>query len=83
MNAEKVESAGAWPPAPETLFPIFLILVASSRLSFLNSLDKSGFKSSEKVLIAFKPQKGKYVAFDGREMNAEEAERFLISVRGP
>ncbi|KAF7143946.1 hypothetical protein RHSIM_Rhsim05G0215400 [Rhododendron simsii] len=56
-----------------------VLLDASRHLSFVNSLDKSGVKSSNKVLIAFKPRKGKYEAFDG-EMNAEELERFVGSV---
>ncbi|KAI8553435.1 hypothetical protein RHMOL_Rhmol05G0015700 [Rhododendron molle] len=54
-----------------------VLLNASKHPLFLNSLDIyiSGFKSSVEVLIAFKPRKGKYAAFDG-EMNAEEVERF-------
>ncbi|KAF7143302.1 hypothetical protein RHSIM_Rhsim05G0219200 [Rhododendron simsii] len=56
-----------------------VLLDASKHPSFLNALEKSGFKSSDKVLIAYKPRKGKYAAFDG-EMNAEEVERFVGSV---
>jgi len=57
----------------------YVLLDASKHPSFLNSLHKSGFKSSDKVLIAYKPRKGKYAAFDG-EMSTEEVERFVGSV---
>ncbi|XP_059668022.1 dnaJ protein ERDJ3A [Cornus florida] len=57
----------------------YALLDATKQLSFLNSFDKSGFKSIEKLLVAYKPRKGKFAAFVG-EITTEEAERFISSV---
>ncbi|CAM8920202.1 unnamed protein product [Rhodiola kirilowii] len=57
----------------------YSLLDASKQLSFLSSFDKSGFKSSDKILIAYKPRKRKFAAYTG-EMNIEETERFISSI---
>ncbi|KAL7248591.1 hypothetical protein ACSBR2_003346 [Camellia fascicularis] len=53
--------------------------VLSSHSSVLNSFDKSGFKSFDNLLVAYKPQKGKFAAFIGG-MTTEEVKRFISSV---
>ncbi|EXB52381.1 DnaJ homolog subfamily C member 16 [Morus notabilis] len=57
----------------------YSLLDATKQPAFLTALDKSGFKSVDKLLVAYKPRKGKFAAFDG-EMNSEEVERFISSV---
>ncbi|KAL7169614.1 hypothetical protein ACSBR2_034618 [Camellia fascicularis] len=57
----------------------FALLDASKHPSFLNSLDKSGFKSLDKLVVAYKPRKGKFAAFVG-EVSTEEVEWFIGSV---
>ncbi|CAK9139992.1 unnamed protein product [Ilex paraguariensis] len=57
----------------------YALLDATKHPSFLNSFDKSGFKSLDKLLVAYKPRKGKFSAFVG-EITAEEVERFISSV---
>ncbi|CAL5351521.1 unnamed protein product [Camellia sinensis] len=57
----------------------FALLDASKHPSFLNSLDKSGFKSLDKLVVAYKPRKGKFTAFVG-EFSTEEVEWFIGSV---
>ncbi|KAL6987851.1 hypothetical protein U1Q18_013597 [Sarracenia purpurea var. burkii] len=57
----------------------YALLDASKYAAFLNSFDKSGFKSIDKPLIAYKPRKGKYAAFIG-DVTMEEVERFISSV---
>ncbi|XP_052174022.1 dnaJ protein ERDJ3A [Diospyros lotus] len=57
----------------------YSLVDASKYPSFLKSLDRSGFRSSDKLLVAYKPRKGKYAAFAG-ELTAEEVERFIGSV---
>ncbi|CAL5422793.1 unnamed protein product [Camellia sinensis] len=57
----------------------FALLDASKHPSFLNSLDKSGFKSLDKLVVAYKPRKGKFAAFVG-EISTEEVEWFIGSV---
>ena len=52
---------------------------ASKNPTFLNTFDKSGFKSQDKFLVAYKPRKGKYAAYIG-EVTSEEVERFISSV---
>ncbi|KAJ8533089.1 hypothetical protein K7X08_015978 [Anisodus acutangulus] len=47
--------------------------------SFLNAFDKSGYKSADKVLLEYKPRKGKFAVFEG-EVTTEEAESFISSV---
>ncbi|KAK4418910.1 DnaJ protein ERDJ3A [Sesamum alatum] len=57
----------------------YALLDASKQQSFLNALDKSGFKSSEKLLVAYKPKRGTYASSQG-DITEEEAERFISSV---
>lgn len=57
----------------------YALLDASKQPSFLNSFDKSGFKTSDNLLLAYKPKKGKFAAFVG-EITTEEAEKFIGSV---
>ncbi|KAL0338163.1 UNVERIFIED_CONTAM: DnaJ protein ERDJ3A [Sesamum angustifolium] len=57
----------------------YALLDASKQQSFLNAFDKSGFKSSDKVLVAYKPKRGTYAKSHG-EITEEEAERFVSSV---
>lgn len=57
----------------------YSLLDATKQPAFLTALDKTGFKSVDKLLVAYKPRKGKFAAFDG-EMTSEEVERFISSV---
>lgn len=57
----------------------YALLDAVRQQSFLNAFDKSGYKSSDKVLLAYKPRKGKFAVFDG-EVTTEDAESFISSV---
>ncbi|XP_076939931.1 dnaJ protein ERDJ3A-like [Bidens hawaiensis] len=55
------------------------LLDASSQTSYLYAFDKSGFKSSERLLIAYKPRKSKFSAFTG-DVTCDEVEKFIGSV---
>lgn len=57
----------------------YSLLDATKQPAFLTALDKSRFKSADKLLVAYKPRKGKFAAFEG-EMTLEEVERFISSV---
>ncbi|KAK7395086.1 hypothetical protein VNO78_15628 [Psophocarpus tetragonolobus] len=57
----------------------YALLDAAKQQSFLNAFDKKGYKSSNELLIAYKPRKGKYSVFMG-EMTIEEIETFISSV---
>nr|XP_048319759.1 dnaJ protein ERDJ3A-like [Ziziphus jujuba var. spinosa] len=57
----------------------YTLLDATKQPAFLNAFDKSGFKSSDKLLVAYKPRKGKFAAFEG-ELTIEEVEGFISSV---
>ncbi|CAJ1807112.1 unnamed protein product [Sphenostylis stenocarpa] len=57
----------------------YALLDASKQQSFLKAFDKKGYKSSNKLLIAYKPRRGKYSLFMG-EMTIEEVENFIASV---
>jgi len=57
----------------------YALLDKNKQSTFLSSFDKSGFKSSDKLLIAYKPRRGRYAVFNG-EVTLEEAERFVGSV---
>lgn len=57
----------------------YALLDAAKQQSFLNAFDKTGYKSSDKLLIAYKPRKGKYTVFKG-EITIEEVENFISSV---
>ncbi|PON92189.1 hypothetical protein TorRG33x02_120080, partial [Trema orientale] len=57
----------------------YSLLDAPKQSAFLTALDKSEFKSLDKLLVAYKPRKGKFATLKG-EMTAEEVERFISSV---
>ncbi|KAK7260596.1 hypothetical protein RIF29_26781 [Crotalaria pallida] len=57
----------------------YALLDAAKQQSFLNAFDKTGYKSSDKLLIAYKPKRGKFTVFRG-EMEIEEVESFISSV---
>lgn len=57
----------------------YAILDAAKQQSFLNAFNKTGYKSSDELLIAYKPKRGRYTVFIG-EMTIEEAESFISSV---
>lgn len=55
------------------------MLDAAKHSSFLSSFDKSGYKSYDKLLVAYKPRRGNFAAFTG-EITMEKAEEFVGSV---
>ncbi|KFK38283.1 hypothetical protein AALP_AA3G094200 [Arabis alpina] len=57
----------------------YSLLDAAKQSSFLSSLDKSGFKTSDNLLIAYKPRRGKFATFKG-DMTMEEVEKFVAAV---
>lgn len=57
----------------------YALLDSAKQQSFLNAFDKTGYKSSDKLLIAYKPRKGKFTVFMG-ETTIEEVENFISSV---
>ncbi|KAK9049074.1 hypothetical protein SSX86_026029 [Deinandra increscens subsp. villosa] len=57
----------------------YCLLDASNQSSFLYAFDKSGFKSSDRLLIAYKARKSKFSAFTG-DITSEEVEKFIGSV---
>lgn len=57
----------------------YTLLDATKQPAFLNAFDKAGFKSADKLLVAYKPRKRKFAAFVG-ETTAEEVEMFISSV---
>uniref|UniRef100_A0A2P2J8E2 Uncharacterized protein MANES_08G094300 n=1 Tax=Rhizophora mucronata TaxID=61149 RepID=A0A2P2J8E2_RHIMU len=57
----------------------YALLDATKQTTFLNAFDKYGFKSADKVLLAYKPRRGKFAKFN-EEMSAEEVEKFISSV---
>ena len=57
----------------------YILLDATKQPSFLSAIDKTGFKSSDNFLVAYKPRKGKFAAFTG-DMAMEEVEKFISSV---
>lgn len=57
----------------------YTLLDATEHPAFLNAFEKGGFKSVDKLLLAYKPRKKKFAAFVG-EMGTEEVERFISSV---
>ena len=57
----------------------YALLDATKQSAFLNAFDKAGFKSVDKLLVAYKPWKRKFASFVG-EMTTEEVERFIGSV---
>ncbi|WRX23529.1 hypothetical protein QQP08_016016 [Theobroma cacao] len=57
----------------------YILLDATKQPSFLSVFDKSGFKSSDHFLVAYKPRKGNFAAYMG-DMTMEEIEIFIGSV---
>ncbi|EOA29592.1 hypothetical protein CARUB_v10013331mg [Capsella rubella] len=57
----------------------YSLLDAAKQLSFLSSLDKSEFKTFDKLIIAYKPRRGKFATFKG-DMTMEEVEKFVAAV---
>ncbi|XP_028798026.1 dnaJ protein ERDJ3A-like [Neltuma alba] len=57
----------------------YALLDATKQPSFLKAFDKTGFKSSNMFLIAYKPKRRKFTSFLG-EMTIEEVENFVSSV---
>ncbi|XP_040967353.1 dnaJ protein ERDJ3A isoform X2 [Gossypium hirsutum] len=57
----------------------YIVLDATKQPLFLCAFDKSGYKSSDNILVAFKRRKGKFAAFSG-DMTVEEVEKFISSV---
>ncbi|KAL6133040.1 hypothetical protein ACLB2K_065277 [Fragaria x ananassa] len=57
----------------------YTLLDATKQGSFLNAFDNGGFKSLDKVLVAYKPRKGRFAAFEG-EVTTEEAENFITAI---
>ncbi|KVI11485.1 dnaJ protein ERDJ3A isoform X1 [Cynara cardunculus var. scolymus] len=55
------------------------LLDGSTQSWFLYAFDKSGFKTADRLLIAYKPRKSKFAAFAG-DITSEEVERFIGSV---
>ncbi|XP_031739426.1 dnaJ protein ERDJ3A isoform X2 [Cucumis sativus] len=57
----------------------YALVDATKQVSFLNAFDSAGFKSSDKILIAYKRRKGKFAAYLD-EITEEEVEKFIGSV---
>ncbi|KAK9290222.1 hypothetical protein L1049_008388 [Liquidambar formosana] len=57
----------------------YTLLDVTKQPAFLNAFDKSGFKSLDKLLVAYKPRKRKFAAFINK-ITTEEVERFISSV---
>uniref|UniRef100_A0A1J3IN53 DnaJ protein ERDJ3A n=1 Tax=Noccaea caerulescens TaxID=107243 RepID=A0A1J3IN53_NOCCA len=57
----------------------YSLLDAAKQSSFLSSLDRSEFKTSDNILIAYKPRRGKFATFKG-DMTMEEVEKFVAAV---
>lgn len=57
----------------------FSLLDATKQQDFLNSLDKSGFKSKDSLVISYKPRRGKFAALTN-ELSIEEVESFISGV---
>ncbi|XP_065854117.1 dnaJ protein ERDJ3A [Euphorbia lathyris] len=57
----------------------YSLLDGNKQQKFLNAFDKSGLKSRDMFLVAYKPRKGKFATFKG-ELSEEEVERFISSI---
>ncbi|KAL6901899.1 hypothetical protein ACP4OV_004775 [Aristida adscensionis] len=57
----------------------YALLDGNNQSAFLSAFDKSGLKSSDKLLIAYKPRRGRFAVYND-EITLEEAERFVGSV---
>ncbi|CAD6210753.1 unnamed protein product [Miscanthus lutarioriparius] len=52
----------------------YALLDKDKQSAFLSSFDKSGYKSSDKLLISYKPRRGRFAVYDEDEVTLEEAE---------
>ncbi|CAA7398207.1 unnamed protein product [Spirodela intermedia] len=57
----------------------YSLLDATKQRKFLESFDDSGYRSSDKLLLAYKPRKGKFAVLLTSELTLEEAEEFIGS----
>ncbi|KAK4483793.1 hypothetical protein RD792_010997 [Penstemon davidsonii] len=57
----------------------YALLDATKQQSFLKAFEKSGLKSSESLLLAYKPKRGTYATSQG-DITEEAAESFISSV---
>ncbi|XP_010543215.1 PREDICTED: dnaJ protein ERDJ3A [Tarenaya hassleriana] len=57
----------------------YSVLDATKQSSFMNAFDRSEFKSSEMLLIAYKPRRGKFATYRG-DITMEEVEKFIGAV---
>ncbi|KAK9168092.1 hypothetical protein Syun_000232 [Stephania yunnanensis] len=57
----------------------YVLLDAKKQQRFLDAMDSSGFKSKDKLIVAYKPRRGKFATFTN-ELTTEEVERFIGSV---
>ncbi|RZR96160.1 hypothetical protein BHM03_00025133 [Ensete ventricosum] len=57
----------------------YSLLDGNKQPSFLYAFDKSGYGSSDKFVIAYKPRKQKFAAFTG-DVTMEAVEKFVSSV---
>lgn len=57
----------------------YSLLDAIKHPAFLISFDKAGYKSLDKLLVAYKPRKGKFAAYSNG-ITMEEVEKFVSSI---
>uniref|UniRef100_A0ACD5XP26 Uncharacterized protein n=1 Tax=Avena sativa TaxID=4498 RepID=A0ACD5XP26_AVESA len=57
----------------------YALLDGNKQSAFLSSFDKSGYKSYDDLLLAYKPRRGRFAVHTG-ELTMEEAERFVASL---
>ncbi|EMS60020.1 hypothetical protein TRIUR3_18723 [Triticum urartu] len=58
----------------------YALLDGNKQSAFLSSFDKSGYKSSDKLLLAYKPRRGRFAVYKG-EVSMEEAESRVLRAR--
>lgn len=67
-------------PTSESMDPVYYAMFdAVKQQAFLDALGESGLKSVDKLLLAYKPRKGKYAVLKDWD-TMEEAESFISSV---
>ncbi|VFQ89324.1 unnamed protein product [Cuscuta campestris] len=57
----------------------YALLDGTKQEQFLKAFDKSGFKQADRLLLAYKPRRGKFAVFKG-EVTEEEVEKFISNV---
>ncbi|KAJ3699525.1 hypothetical protein LUZ61_003230 [Rhynchospora tenuis] len=57
----------------------YALLDANKQSTFLSSFDKSGYKSYDKLILAYKPRRGRFATLT-QNLTMEEAEKFVGSV---